>query len=135
MFFRYLGISIIKWIAVYTAILTFTMYVAPPGLRGNWLAIPIWIMVSAISYEFATWAMHIRIPTKRDLILLISIWMVVTICIEWFVESMAYGQPYFLLHDYQNYVQYLLEIVAILYAARVLRKKKLKRASGEGLAV
>ena len=135
MFFRYLGISIVKWIAVYTAILVFTMYVAPSWLRGNWLAIPIWIMVSAISYGFATWAMHIRIPTKNDLILLITVWMVVTICIEVFLETMAYGQPYFLLHDYQNYVQYLFEIVAILYAARVLRKKKMKKAGGEGLAV
>jgi hypothetical protein len=133
MFLRTLGISIVKWIAVFFAVTVFTSYVAPKSLHGYWLALPIWVMVFAIAYGFAYWVFHIKIPSRRDLLLLIAIWMVVTICLEAFYEVMTIGQPVFLLYSPDIYVQYLLEIIAILVCAQRIRKEKMKSVSGEGL--
>jgi len=134
MFFRYLGISIVKWIAVFSAIMIFTSYIAPQSLRGYWLALPIWILVCLIAYGFGYWAFHLTFPNRRDVIMLLIIWMVVTICLEAFYEIMTIGQPVFLLRSPDLYVQYLLEIVGVLLAIKRIRTQKMRAASGEGLA-
>lgn len=131
---RYLGVSIIKWFGVYTTALVFVAYVAPSTMKGYLLALPIWALSTLVAYGFAYWAMHTKMPGKHEIIALITVWMVVTLCIEAFYEIMAVGSPVFLLHSIDLYVQYLLEIAAILFAARVLRKRKMRAASGEGMA-
>jgi len=131
---RYLGISLLKWFGIFTVNLIFVSYVAPSFLKGYLLSLPIWALVFLVSYWFAFWAMHLKLPGKREVTGLIIIWMVSTICLEVFYEIMAVGRPIFILHSPDLYVQYLLEIAAILLAARMLRKRKMRAASGEGMA-
>ena len=134
MIFRYIGISIVKWIAVFTAISVLTTYVAN-GLTGYVLALPVWALAFAMAYGFAYWALHPTMPGKRELTRLILIWMVVTIVLEVYYELLTIGQVVFILYSPDLYVQYLLEIIAIFFAARTIRRKKFRSAAGEGLSV
>ena len=133
MWARYLGISLVKWIGIFFLTVMLTAYAAPAWLNGYWLSLPIWIIIFFAAYGFAYWALHIKLPVRRDVILLVVIWMAVTIVLEVSYEIMAVGQPVFILYSPDLYVQYLLEIIAILLAARVIRMRKLRSAAGEGM--
>ncbi len=133
MWLRYLGISIVKWITVFTAMSVMTMYITG-GLRGYLLDIPIWAMAFAVAYGFAYWALHPTIPGKRELIQLIIIWVVVTLTLEAFYEILSIGQIVFV-YGPDFFGQYLFEIAAIFLAARVIHNKKIRAAGSEGLSV
>lgn len=132
---RYLGISIIKWFGVFTVTLVFARYVAPDWMKGYALALPTWALISFVAYGFAFWAMHIKMPGKHEIITLLLVWIIVTFCLQAFFEIMAFGSPVFLLRSPDLYIQYLIEIASIMVAARVLRKRKMRAVSGEGIAV
>ena len=132
---RYLGISILKWISIYVTMLLFVTYVAPSWLKGYWLALPMWALTLLIAYGFGYWALHFKIPARREIAILIGVWMVTTICIEIWYEILTIGRPVFLMHSIDLYVQYLIEIVGILLAARMIRAHKYRVVSGEGIAL
>lgn len=130
---RYLGISVLKWISVFAAIVIFSAYVAPASWKGFFLAVPIWILAFALAYLFAFWALHVKIPGRRELITLIAIWMGVTIILQVSYEIFTIGRPVFIIYSLDLYVQYLLEVIAILLAGRQVRAYRMKHALSEGL--
>ncbi len=134
MWFRFIGISLLKWVADTVAIMLVLGYVVPHSWHGYALSFPIWIMTTALAYGFAYWALHPSYPTQKNVIILLIVWMVITFMFEASYEVFIIGVP-ILFSNIDTIVQYMLEIAAILMVARVLRIKKMHSAAGEGIAV
>ncbi|MCC7357314.1 hypothetical protein IT408_02290 [Candidatus Uhrbacteria bacterium] len=132
MWFRFLSISVLHWTFSYVVFALLSIYVFV-GLRGILLAFPIWIINFLLSFGFATWAFQKRLPGKRDGVMFLTIWFVTTFSLQVAVEMMQYGYVYFLIQDYYLHVQYVIDVIAILSAVYITRRKKIAAVLGEGM--
>lgn len=133
MWIRSIAISILHWIfgLVISAILA--MYVFA-GFSGYALAIPMWLVNFLLSFGFASWAFHARLPGKKDTLVLVVSWFVVSFSLQAAFEIMQYGGVYFLSRDTQLHIQYFFDLAAILLASYLTRRWKVTSVLGEGMA-
>jgi len=131
---RYLGVSFLKWVAVYAAVALVTQTIVPKTVSGYALAAVAWLVAFMVSFGFAEWAFITQIPGKQETVSLICIWMTVTLTIFIFYFWYFFGTVKPFLYSIDTYVQLLLELLAILLAAYLTRRRKIKATFGEGLA-
>jgi hypothetical protein len=131
---RYLGISFLKWVVTYAATALLIVYVLPKNLSGYGLAAFAWLVAFGISFACAEWAFSIQIPGKRETAMLVAIWMVVTLSLFILYFWYFFGTVSPFIYSVDTYIQLLLELLAILLAAYLTRRRKIKAAFGEGLA-
>ncbi len=132
MWIRFLAISILHWTFGLVISALLAMYVFS-GLQGLMLAVPMWLINFLLSFGFAAWAFHKRLPGKRECALLLGIWFVTAFSLQAAFEIMQYGYIYFLLRDTQLHIQFFLDVIAILAAMYLTRRWKVAAVLGEGM--
>jgi hypothetical protein len=132
MWLRFLAISILHWVFALVMSALLAMYILS-GFTGYALAIPMWLMNFLLSFGFASWAFHKKLPGSRDVAKMLVIWFVVMASLQAAFEIMQYGTVYFLIRDIQLHIQYFLDLFAILLAAYLTRRWKVKAVLGEGM--
>lgn len=132
MWIRFFAISILHWVFALVVSALLAMYVLV-GLHGLMLAVPMWLVNFLISFGFAAWAFHKRLPGKRDTAWLLGIWFVTTFSLQAAFEIMQYGYVYFLIRDTDVHIQYFLDVIAILLAMYLTRRWKVAAVLGEGM--
>jgi len=130
---RYIGIAFLKWVMMYFVLMLAIQYIVPESLGGWWLALPMWILASAVAFPFAYWALHPSAPTKKGIIELAVVWVVVSALLQIGYDWMIWGQFIFSFNSPELLIQYALEIGMIVIAALYIRKKKLKASMPKGM--
>lgn len=133
MWLRFLAISFLKWMALNFLSILFFEYIAPSSWHGFVLAIPIWILSFAVAFGFAEWAFKTKFPERKTIATLLVIWMIVSYTLHILQAQFLMGSALFVINSIDIYVQYLLEILAILLAARTTKKRKILSLLGEGM--
>ncbi len=133
MWLRYLSLSILHWIAASAATFLLVQYVIPHALTGYTLAAPMWVIQFAIAFGFVMWAFHTKLPGRRETMMLLIIWFVITFALEAAFETSLAGRPAFLIYSTDLHVQYFLELAAILLAAYLTRRRRIKAVLSEGM--
>jgi hypothetical protein len=134
MWLRALLISALKWIAYIAASSVLLRFVLPDGWSGYALSFPLWVLAFVIAFVFAEWLFGARSADRRDTAIALGVWMAVTIVLQAILTAFVIGDVYVFLNSYDTYIQLLLEILAILLAARWMRMKRVHAVLGEGLA-
>ncbi|MEK7655806.1 MAG: hypothetical protein AAB386_03960 [Patescibacteria group bacterium] len=117
MLLRALGISILKLTADFLAIMLLFSYVIPSSFGGIVLSIITWCVTFFIAFVFASWAFSKRSPSRRNVLTLIAVWLTVTVG-GFAVFGMRFSlQGLWAVVSTELLVQYVLEILAILFAA------------------
>lgn len=135
MIFRFLSIVFLKWVANLLAVVVLLRFVIPGGWHGFLKAGPIWIASFVIAFLFAEWAFQKQLPSKRDLIRLIVVWVVVSYSLDIIGSVMVFDTPRVAMYGTDLHVTMLFEIAAILAAAYVTRRRKIEKTLGEGMEV
>lgn len=133
MWLRTIGISFLKWLINYYLVVVMIVYALPADWHGYAITIPMWMLSLIVAFGFAYWLFHSHLPTSRDTAIVIVIWMVVSLTLQIFHAFYYMGTLAPLIYGPDMYVQYLLEIIAILSASYYLRRKKIQSTLGEGL--
>lgn len=133
MWLRTIGISFLKWLANYFVTILLIVYLLPSDWHGYFIVIPMWILSFIVALTFAFWLFHPRLPTSRDTAIVIVIWLAVSWSIQVFHAFYYFGTLAPLIYGPDMYVQYLLEILAILGMSYYMRRKKIQATLGEGL--
>ncbi len=134
MWFRFFSISVLHWIAATAAAFLMVRFVFPQGLLGIALEIPMWILMFGLALGFAMWAFDKKLPGKRETAWLLGIWFITTFIIQAAFEINLYGRPAFLLYSTDLHLQYFLEILGILFAAYLTRRRKIHAVLGVGMS-
>ncbi len=129
---RYAFIAFLKFVAIFYGLFAVYKYILPESVTGTALNIVTWIAVFFISYAFATWAFHPSPPTDRDTATLAIVWMAVTI-----VLLLGYGLLFTfrgprILFETEVLVQLVIELIAVILAGYISRRRRLKQELGEG---
>ncbi|MFZ2804284.1 MAG: hypothetical protein WA001_03600 [Patescibacteria group bacterium] len=130
---RYLGIAFLDWVVTYVITGLVVHFIVPPTWTGYALSLVVWLIAFGVTFAFAEWAFRSRLPGKREMGVMLGIWMVVTVSlfILFFWYFLGTIGPF--IYSVDSYVQLLLDIVAILLAGYLIRRRKIKEAFGEGL--
>lgn len=135
MMFRFLSIVLLKWTANLLAVVLLLRFVVPGGWHGFLKAGPIWIASFIIAFLFAEWAFQKQLPSKRDLIQLVVIWIVVSYSLDIVGSVMVFDTARVALYGTDLHITMLFEVGAILAAAYVTRRRKIEKTLGEGMEV
>ena len=133
MWLRFTLISLLKWFAQLTASALIVRYVMPAGWSGYAISAPMWLVNFGLAFGFAEWAYRKTLPGRRETIRLLICWMVVTITLQLLFAQFFLGSVLYFTGSLEMYVQLLLEVLAILLAARVTRKRKMNKVLSEGI--
>ncbi|MBP9864006.1 hypothetical protein KBC54_00965 [Patescibacteria group bacterium] len=133
MWLRTIGVSFLNWIANYILVIFVIVYLLPNDWSGYANTIPMWIVSAFVAFGFAYWLFSSRLPSSRDTAAVIGIWMVVNATMQVFHAFYYLGSLAPLLYGPDIYVQYVLEIIAIMSASYYVRRKKMQSTFGEGL--
>lgn len=133
MWLRTIGVSFLNWIANYILVIFVIVYLLPNDWSGYANTIPMWIVSALVAFGFAYWLFSSRLPSSRDTAAVIGIWMVVNATMQVFHAFYYLGSLAPLLYGPDIYVQYVLEIIAIMSASYYVRRKKMQSTFGEGL--
>ncbi|MBU1032745.1 MAG: hypothetical protein ABII13_04700 [Patescibacteria group bacterium] len=123
---RFLGITFIKFIVTTFGLFTLYALILPDVIPGWGINIITWIITFALAYLFAYWAVFNIKPNRKDTLLLVFIWLLVTV-----TGFLLYGILYsvqgpWLLVRPEILVQLVLEVLAILMVAYQVRHKKVE---------
>jgi len=134
MWFRFLVISLLKWVAVFAAIAVLSS-VAPSVLHGWILSIVVWIVAFILAFVFATWAFAKRMPVRNDTLLLVALWIFVYISMFFAYGVLLSTQGAYFVVSREILIQLVVEIVAVLYASYSSRRRRIASVLGEGMTV
>lgn len=135
MLFRFLALSVLKWLANFAAAFILLGFVLPNQFTGLELDIPVWIVSTLIAFMFATWAVSKKMPSNRDTFMLLAIWTIVSIT-GFLIYGMVYSNygPWAVVSP-EILIQLVLESVAVYLACYRVRRMRIKSVLGEGMTV
>ncbi len=133
MWLRTIGISFLKWIVSYFAVVFTIVYLLPSDWHGYAIVVPMWIVTSAVAGAFAYWLFHPHIPTSRTTAVTIGIWLVVSLSLQILHAFFYFGTLAPLIYGPDMYVQYLLEVIAVIGMRSYMRRKNIQSTLGEGM--
>jgi len=129
---RYALISFLKFVVTFYGLFSLYSYILPEWVVGNLLSAITWIAVFIISFLFATWAFHPGSPTDRDITKLVIVWLSVTIVLLLGFGIFFTFRGARILFEGEILIQLVIEVVAIILAGILLRRRALKQELGEG---
>lgn len=132
MWLRYLGFSFLKWL-VNLFVLSLLFYALPHTWGGFILAVPAWIVSFIIAFAFAELAFGKELPGKRETVSLLVVWMLVSFTMQLLYSWFFLGTVAPVIISIDTYVQYVLEILAIVMAAYITRRRRIRFELGEGM--
>ncbi len=133
MWFRLFSIIFLKWIANALAVFVSLRFFIPHAWQGFLKAAPIWALSFVIAFVFAKWAFAARFPTRRDLFSLMAMWVVVSYTLNIFGSVLLFQTARVALYGTDLHLASAWELLAILLAALLVRRQKLRAALGEGM--
>jgi hypothetical protein len=133
MWLRYLIVSFFKWLVNLFAVSLLFMYVLPSTWGGYALSFPAWIVSFIVAFACAELAFGKELPGKRETLRLLAVWMVVSLTLQILYAWFFFGTVSPVVRSLDVYVQYVLEIFAIVLAAYLTRRRKIKWELGEGM--
>jgi len=133
MWLRFFLISLARWVVDIVLVGFLLRLVIPDTWSGLATAVPIWVVSFLLAFAIAEWAFRRHIPTKHDIALLIVLWLVVGYALDILLAYFLIGSALVVAKSTDRHMTYLFEIGAILLAAYVTRRRKLKETLGEGM--
>ncbi len=130
MWFRYISISLLKWITVNVLTLVMLFYILPDSWRGYALAAPMWIMIFAVSAAFAFWALLKKSPRWKDVLKLLGVWLLVMLVMQNAYEFYIFGRAFFVWRSPEATLAYLIEILGVIVGAILVRWYLERKAKG-----
>lgn len=130
MILRFLGISFLKWLAIFFSIAYLYGFV-PSGAGTILPTILAWVVVFVLSAIFVMLAFGSSVPSKRPTYTLIVVWFAVTVVCygAYSIGISSMGLRAFF--SVQIIGQMAVEAVAILITTYLLRRRSFKRELGE----
>ncbi|MFH1620946.1 MAG: hypothetical protein ABIB04_02575 [Patescibacteria group bacterium] len=133
MFLRFLAIATLKWFTLHFLSALLIVFVLPASWQGFELSIPVWILSFAVAFGFAEWAFKLKIPDKKTISYFLIIWIIASFTLQILQAQFIMGSALYAINSIDMYVQYLLEIAAILLAARATTIRKFHSVMSEGM--
>lgn len=133
MWFRFLSIVSLKWVANVLAMLLLLRFLIPHAWTGFLKAAPIWVVSFVIAFLFAEWALATRLPNTKNLFQLILTWIVVSYLLNILGSVFLFQTARVALYGTDLHLTSVMELLAILLAASVIRRRKLQAVLGEGM--
>jgi hypothetical protein len=121
--FRFIAISLLKWFVVLIVNMLLLQFVLPRAWTGYSLSASLWFVAFLISFFFAEWAFGKKFPHRHDVWKLLIVWMVISVTLQILHGIYVLGDVLYVINSPDFYVQYLLEILAILLAAQATRRR------------
>lgn len=131
--FRFIAIISLKWIANILSVIILSFYVIPQEWQGYTRAALFWFLSFVIAFVFAEWAMRRLLPGRRVVVLLLSLWLFLSLLYQMLYGYVSLENVYAVLNSFDTYIQFLLESIALVLAARSVRQQKLAQVAGEGM--
>jgi len=129
----YVAIPALKWIANYLAMFAIFMYLIPVAIN-RWVEMGIgWAVSGLIAAPFAYWAFKSRVPSDRQLGIFIGFWVLTTLFMESIVDFLTLPDFLSFVLRYEFAVQTLVEIMAVLFMHRVMKRQQAYHKTAEGI--
>ncbi|MBI5655191.1 hypothetical protein HZC53_06095 [Candidatus Uhrbacteria bacterium] len=135
MWLRFAAISALKWIVQNFLTILVLLYLIPNSWHGYTVAAPVWVLTVVVSAAFAYWALHIKRPSWKNVILLAVIWFVISLFFQTIFEFIFLGRLFFILRSLELLLIFLLEILTIFGMGWYLRFTKKGEGKPEGVAL
>ncbi|MBU1348822.1 hypothetical protein KJ781_02020 [Patescibacteria group bacterium] len=134
MWFRFLLISFLKFIATMAAIVMLVKML-PDATPSAVIIIVSWALALIFAFLFASWAFGTRLPIRKDVLSLVTIWSLVYVTGFLMYGILLSVRGPRVLISMEILVQLALEIGAILFAAYSIRRRRFAAVLGEGMTV
>ncbi len=134
MWFRFVTIISLKWSANILAVILLSTHVIPSAWSGYVRAIPLWFVSFVVAWIFSEWALRRVQPGRQEVALLLILWLMLSLSYQLLYGYISLGNVYSVINSLEMYIQFVLEICAVLLAAYAVRRRKVLSALGEGLA-
>jgi len=121
MWFRYISITLLKWLAVNAATVASIFLLLPDSWQGDALAAPIWIITFVVSVPFAYWALSKKVPNWKDVLKFMGVWLLVTLVLQNAFELFIIGRAGFVMLSFGAMIGYLSEIFGVIVGAIIVR--------------
>lgn len=135
MWLRFAAISALKWIVQNFFMILVMLYLIPNTWHGYAVAAPVWVVTVIVSAVFAYWALHLKRPTWKKVVLLAVIWFVVSLFFQTIFEFIFLGRLFFIIRSFELLLNFLLEILTIFGMGWYLRFVKKGEGRPEGVAI
>lgn len=133
MWIRFLLISIVRWIANMLAVSAVLKFLIPSAWSGYAIDAPIWVVSFLLAFAIAEWAFKKKIPGRNDIALFAVLWFVVGFSLDVLFSFLVLGSASIMVQSSDRAITYIFEFAAILLAAYLTRRRKVKAALGEGM--
>ena len=133
--YLYVLIPTLKWFANFGVVFLVFNYLYTTPIN-KWVDMAVgWCLAFVVAAPFAYWAFHRRVLPDKQLAWFVGIWVVVTFAINVIVYLVAMPRPWLMLFRYEFAVQMVLEILAILVMARVMKRHQVYHETAEGIEI
>lgn len=130
---RFVWIALLHWITNLALVMAVLRFALPQGLRGFALAAIPWLLSFILAFFYTEWAFRHTLPDRRTTVLLLCLWLVIGYSLHLFYAAYMFNNVFVVLRSPDLHLTYLFEIAAILLAAYVTRRRRIKAALGEGM--
>ncbi len=122
-----------KWLTNYVVVAIIAIPYLLPQI-SKWLDLGVGLFLSfVIAMPFVYWAFHRMLPTRRELAVFLVSWVGFTIFFETLVTYLFYSDVSSLVVRYEFALQTLVEVLAVFFMLRVLRRHRAYHEAAEGI--
>ncbi|MBU0540094.1 hypothetical protein KKF59_02705 [Patescibacteria group bacterium] len=132
MWFRYLIISFLRFLAGFVGIVVLYRYLIPVGASVVLVTGSAWLLAFILAFVFAVWCLGGKVPEKRSMFLLFGIWLAVNVSGYALYGMLFSTKGAAAIVAPEMLVQWALEIAAIYLAVYRLKRRSVAAILGEG---
>ncbi|MFH1078280.1 MAG: hypothetical protein V1745_03315 [Patescibacteria group bacterium] len=134
MWFRFFLISFFKFLASMATIVV-VIKILPDATPSVVILLLSWTIAFILAFVFASWALGTRLPIRKDIIMLVTIWLAIfaTGFLTYGILLSVRGPR--IIVSYEILVQLALEMGAMFLAVYSIRRRRFAAVLGEGMTV